>query len=437
MAIFARRVIQRMLDENRGFLSDAAVGEHVRRLNGCNADALATEWEVFILNRLRGIGTVRYEEPLGGSKRPDVLFESDSVSGFLADVRTVSDKNSEKENPVEYFYDCVKAYLAKKGPGAFGVNVRVDGEAVGEYGDQKVHLHLPVKGEIPTFVKEHFAAVAKRIKSQPQESFTTTVGQGRNRVQVAYNPGERSFSGGYISPSSPLSLKRNPVYKSLKRKSEQLRDCQHVGVKGVFLCDGSCHALRFPTPFLQGSQFTPTRIIHQAFKDNSSLSFVVVVSVEEKHKPLDPRVDRVIRADFLSNPQAKCIVGRRFWSGLKRMFENPPTPIATPRNALYDVMARKHEGISFLGGGSMSNGEVKIPSRTLTEILAGTVDYHKAREGDISPLGSIAWMKRYFYAQLKAGRTIAEISVEKCPDQDDDWIKIKYCPRDPPLSMFK
>jgi hypothetical protein len=163
----------------------------------------------------------------------------------------------------------------------------------------------------------------------------------------------------------------------------------------------------------------------------------VVVSVEEKQKHLDWRVDRAIRVDFLSNPRAKCIVGRRFWSGLKRVFEDAPKPIATPRNALNYIMARKHEGLSFLGGGSMSNGEVKIPSRTLTEILAGTLDYHKAREGDIDALGSIAWMKRYFSAQLKAGRTIAEISVERCDDQDDDWIKIKYCPRDPALSMFK
>lgn len=46
-------------------------------------------------------------------------------------------------------------------------------------------------------------------------------------------------------------------------------------------------------------------------------------------------------------------------------------------------------------------------------------------------------MKRVFHAKLKAGATIASISLEKCPDKDDDWIKIKYNPRDPAISAFR
>jgi hypothetical protein len=91
-----------------------------------------------------------------------------SLLGFLADITTVSDQNYEKENPVSYFYDCIREYLAKMGPGAFGVGVHVDGESIGEYGDQKVHLHLPRKGDIPAFVKRNVAAVAERIKHEPR-----------------------------------------------------------------------------------------------------------------------------------------------------------------------------------------------------------------------------------------------------------------------------
>lgn len=85
----------------------------------------------------------------------------------------------------------------------------------------------------------------------------------------------------------------------------------------------------------------------------------------------------------------------------------------------------------------MSNGEVKMPSRTLTEILAGTLDYYRASEGDKGPLGSIAWMKRYFRSMLSAGRTISEISLENCPDQDDDWVRIRFGQEDPAISMFR
>ena len=425
-----------MLDENRSFLPREAVDAHVCMLNRCDTKVLATEWEVFILNRLHKIGTVHYEKKLGGSSRPDVLFDSDSISGFLADIRTVSDKSYEKENPVDYFYDQVKAYLAKKGPGAFGINVRVDHELVGQYGDQKVKLHLPPKGRIPAFVKEHFKCVAERIRSRRQEPFSMTVGEGKNQVRVAYDPNNRSFTGGHFSPSSVFSLRHNPVYNSLKRKSEKLRDCQYEGVRGVFLCDGGCDVLR-PHSFHSGGQPAAKKIIDKAFRDNPTLSFVVLMSVEEERHHFDWRVSRALRMDFLSNPQGKCVVGHRFWAGMQRAFEDVPRPQATPTNALDHAMTAKHKGLSFSGSGSMSNGQVKIPSRMLTEILAGTLNYFEASKSEDGPLKSIGWMKRYFHAQLQAGKTIAEISVERCPDEDDDWITIRYGPSDPAISMFE
>ena len=84
----------------------------------------------------------------------------------------------------------------------------------------------------------------------------------------------------------------------------------------------------------------------------------------------------------------------------------------------------------------MSKDGIKIPSRTLTEILAGTLDYYRASEDDQGRLSSIAWMKEYFRGRLRAGRTISAISVETCPDVDDDWIMIEYGPPDPAISVF-
>lgn len=85
----------------------------------------------------------------------------------------------------------------------------------------------------------------------------------------------------------------------------------------------------------------------------------------------------------------------------------------------------------------MSGNEITIPSRTLTEILSGTLDYNAATKEANGSLGAIAWMKEFFQSQLSAGKTIDEISVGKCPDEDDDWIKIRYGPPDPAISKFR
>ena len=51
-----------------------------------------------------------------------------------------------------------------------------------------------------------------------------------------------------------------------------------------------------------------------------------------------------------------------------------------------------------------------LVSRTLTEILAGTLNYNAATEDKKGPLGRIAWMKDFFGRQVIAGKTIAEVS---------------------------
>jgi len=53
MPIFARRVIQRLLNENRLFIDEEKVSDHVKKLNHQNNKSIAAEWEIVILNALR------------------------------------------------------------------------------------------------------------------------------------------------------------------------------------------------------------------------------------------------------------------------------------------------------------------------------------------------------------------------------------------------
>lgn len=107
MAIFSRRSIQRMVDENAAFLDTQQLGRHVRHLNKGGRDFIDVEWEVAVLNVFSKVGRVRHEPNLGGGKSIDLLFSPDAnpALSLIADIATVTDEGFEEENPREQFED--------------------------------------------------------------------------------------------------------------------------------------------------------------------------------------------------------------------------------------------------------------------------------------------------------------------------------------------
>lgn len=435
MAIFPRRIIQRMMNENHLFLSEKTVKEHVRKLNKSNVHTLAAEWEVIILNILNKIGKLQHEVTFQGTTKPDVYFESERIPPFVADIASVSDRDSDKENPRDYFYDCIRDYFQKHSLSLNGLHIDLTGERVGDYGDQKVKLHLPNKSQVQVFVRKNFATIVKAIKSNTDKPFNTIVGEGSIKVKVSYKRGQHTCFGGGLLHTVPYSLRRNPVYNALKKKAQKLKACGFKGPAGVFLCDADCYGLHIHSR--SGGGFVIEDVIAEAFRKYSTLSFIVVIIVEEKHSTFSVKSTRYIKAACYLSTVARFPVDETFRTELGAICRLFPVPSATPVNALQMIKLKNHKGYSFFGGGSMCADEITIPSRTLTEILAGTLNYNAATENKKGPLGRIAWMKDFFGRQVIAGKTIAEISVVNCPDEDDDWIKIRYGSSDPAISKFK
>jgi len=151
MAIFSRRVIQRMLNENRSFLPGQTVNRQVNWLNNQNKDSLAAEWEVLLLNALSKIGKVEYEKRFSGSKKPDIFFKSSKTLYFVADITAVSDASYEQDNPTEYFFRCIREYFQKNGMLASGLKIKIKSDNVGTYRNKKVRLYLPHRSKIQNF----------------------------------------------------------------------------------------------------------------------------------------------------------------------------------------------------------------------------------------------------------------------------------------------
>jgi len=101
MAIFSRRTLQRLINENAGFLTKKQVKKHVQALNRANPESLADEWEVVLLNVFSKLGSVIHEPDLG--RRPDIHFVStlDRSQEFIGDIVTVSDRGIDDRTPIQ------------------------------------------------------------------------------------------------------------------------------------------------------------------------------------------------------------------------------------------------------------------------------------------------------------------------------------------------
>lgn len=436
MPIFPRRTIQKILNENRNVFSAKQVAEHVRKLNSQNDMSIATVWELVILNVLSKIGEVQYEREFKGQKKPDIFFESSSIHPFVADITAISDNSYERDNPIRYFNKCLNDFFSKKGLTMAGLNLDFKNEKIGVYGDSKTKISLPNKKDIPVFIKKELFPIREKIKLFPNKAFKTVIKKGNASFSIIYNPQSKYFIENHASYTVPYSLTKNPIYNRLKKKADQLRKSGYVGVMGIFVCDGECNSLNYHSYCTE--RFSQNDIIQEIFRINTTLSFVVVLSLEETHNTWRSIKKIYIKVLYYFNKKAKFPISQNFFQELFQMEEYLPIPESMPVNAKTYMNSRKHKGLSYYGGFTMNESEIKISSRMITKFLAGVLDFekfdidHKQMSSDNKNM-----IKDFFLRQSKQGSMIENISIEKCQDKDDDWIKFKYGHSDAAVSKYK
>jgi hypothetical protein len=83
MAMFARRSLQRLLDELKETLSASACAKLAHELNRQNTSALGFEWELALLFSLSRVGSATYEaESNSEPSRPDCICRRMARSGL-------------------------------------------------------------------------------------------------------------------------------------------------------------------------------------------------------------------------------------------------------------------------------------------------------------------------------------------------------------------
>jgi len=341
MAIFSRRTLQRMLDENASFISQKQLQSHVDSLNSEGVSwerYLSYEWEVAVLNAWSRLGRVQHEASFGGSRVPDLHFSQPDVEAlldslrsvssevarqidsfvenappeasaeepddfaFVADIATISDLGLHEKNPIEAFVEEFGRLIEKKGLRFRSLSYQVGRRSRQEQTDPRSKLKLPPKGRfhVVIFGTPAFKDFLRAAQQHPNESHHVVLQNDEIDLTLGYDPNQRYFHGSgaaYRSVSHfdhdpkarslfDRNLKNNAVYKTLSDKSQQLKGSGFAGRCGVILCDGGCQLLRD-----KGTMQTRTtpEVIRQFLEDSTSVDFVISVVVDWIDAPPAPR----------------------------------------------------------------------------------------------------------------------------------------------------
>lgn len=442
MPLFSRRTVQRWLNELVDTISSNDLGRITATLNRGGIQALDNEWELAVIRGLRNFGTISYEEGSRGSSRPDVLFEMTDRphATFLADITTVSDRGLENENPVELFRRELATLVRKQGLKPEHFIDHIQGARVGPFGNGKMRLNLPSRKEIPSFLKTRLSTFLDEIVKRNLTHHSIAIKEGGIEFAIRYDRNAHFAGGGHVTYSLPYSPTKNPLSNKLREKAKQLNRSAFNGPKGIIICDANSRVLK--SSIYSAHTYSDRDIIFPFLRKNTSINFVMTIWVRWPRNniiiqgvPLEH--GKQLEGKVFINPDARHSLPVEVEKILERFLSTLPQPVDDALNASNRISKRRtNVGLSLLGGWSMEDNTIKIPSRALTELLAGQLDQKKffkisgfrARDADDK---TGCWNQ--FDRMLSEGRLIKNLSVEKCKD-DDDWIVFEYGDPDPALS---
>ena len=442
--IFARRSIQRFIDRLSDTLPRPAITKLVGSLNKNDRASLDFEWEVAVLFALSHLGEIRYEASYGGRRFPDVTFQlprQDSVC-FIADVATVSDRGLEDENPVRMLSTFLHE-KARKLDLSGGFDYRVEGAAIGEqYGNRKVKLAMPARKELRDFFETNITPRLQQIKKLNSDEADLSISEEPYKIFIRYRKDATTSSSSHLSYTAAYSLTRNPLYTSLKGKTKQLSQTGFDGCKGVILCDGSCNLIR--TRNTATMNYSKKDVIHDFLRQNSSISFVLTLWVEQPLTAfLERPRERQILGELFVNPTARVPLSDE----TARLVGRIPHLLPVPITDAYSAVLKTEAGMYGVGDSHYGGSEVKyewgpntirISSRALLRLLSDQVSPSEfAKDHWSRPRYTGEHINNPFQQALGLGLTIESIAVERQEDKDDDLLTFKLSGPDVAVKPFR
>ncbi|MDQ1637401.1 MAG: hypothetical protein QOF62_740 [Pyrinomonadaceae bacterium] len=437
MAIFSRRTLQRLINENARFLSKSQLKEHTRRLNKEDEHSLGAEWEVVLLNVFSKLGTVTHEPDLG--TRPDLYFVSnlDKSHGFIADIATVSDRGIDEVYPIQALSIGLNDILCKRGlkTSAFGLRVGTE-VSTKVWPRPNPRFKIPHRSHLDRDVfNEHFFRFLDAIALAPDQKRTYRISDTRIEIQIKYDPDGKYYSRSWPYNKELTSLVHNTIYSRLEEKATKLARANYSGPAAIIVCDGGCDLLSRARDL---ASYHVDDAINYFLRENAGIAFVLTFVVQETAPSF--QIQRNLVATLY---RGKCFskVGKRILEAFDQMGECFPEAERTAQNAGYLFEGTQaFIGRSFGGASSMSDNEIRISARGLLELLSGKITQEQFfKSHSFVPMPSES-RRRWnpFKSKLSQGSLITEITVESGENErDDDWLTIKFGGPDPAVSPFE
>lgn len=441
--VFSRRALQQSINRLAALLQRDQLSSIVDRLNRPGNSRLPAMWELVMLDALSREGVLRHEIPLPNGRCPDfeltVSLAASEKIYVIGDVATVSDAGLDEQNPVDVLRTELYRLAAKAGlnPNHFGYDVR--GARVGPYGDARMKLFLPSKGSLLMLMGKEVAPWISRLKAEPQQSESFEYATPEISFSLTYDPKQRYARGGHLSYDVAASRDKNPLFKALKGKIDQLNGAPPTALRLVIACDGGSALLRQSPLMRSPGTFCSREVAEDFLRKNSSVDAILLAAVEEQRQILNPtttyrmKYDLVVAPMQARSPRMTPVVIAALETVFSKAVQHIPQPVQSAHNAAARCRLPGC-GPDMIGGYKMTDRNISLSSRALQRLLAGEITNHEfiAAHGWNDAPGP----SNPFARAVRSGQMITKIEIEGAGDKDDDWLTFSFGMADPAAAPF-
>ena len=433
MAIFSRRTIQRLINENALFTEKKDLKEQINKLNlekkNTGKDAISAEWEIVILNVLANAGKVSHHQKFVGTTQPDIYFELNNAS-FVADVVAVSDDGKNKQNPVEELKEWLDQTISEFGYSPNNFELRLGGNYGSKLYKTKTELKIPSLALISNSENLLGIDFINFLKEIPKSSSSTMIYRdSKYSLSVIYSEYANYSSMLYPSYNEINSLVNNAVYSNLEKKAEQLKKAQSYLPLGIFICDGGFDSFNTMSS-LHG--YSINEVIGYFLKSFQTISFVFTTTIEQSSSNGQ---DVKVKTKIYEGENYTSL-GKEIHHCLYELQKYFPCPQMTSTSALNVFKAKySNQGKPFLGRYGCMKNEIKISSRAIQELLSGEISQEEFFDIHDFNTEENSFSKNPF--ELIKEKSISEVIIQTGENEaDDDWLVFKFDKDDPAKSKF-
>lgn len=441
MAIFSRRTIQQMINENAAFLTEEQIDKQISKLDSNSFQSIDTEWEVVVLNVFSKVGQVEHEPDLGTSRKLDLLFTHHvDRSQFVADITTISDEKYEDETPLKAFGIELRQRIERVGLAFNGFGYLVEPHPPT---DAKTRLMLPKREHFSKEIfNKKFKTFLREIKENPGEARSHHVSTAKTNIVITYDPEKKGSWGASYVYTLATSKTQNTLYNALKeKKRKQLGQIEFSGAKGIIVCDGGSHMFHAKASGKYRPYFNAAEVIKEFLRQTRSIDFVLAISViftnRGRIKINAERPMRKVKVELFPN-RSFGTLSDKLRNRLSEIEGYFPEPFNTPGGERETIRRgfRPKKARPLLDRLSVSDSEIRLWANNLFALLEGAITQDKffelSRFKDCY-FGSTHVSNPFeHFHRLK--KRIVEVRIEE--EHDFTYLVFKFGGPDPATSNF-